>query len=117
MRSFEQIYCRRRQGDVFDIPLLLLAVENGPSANPAINGTLGLLARSEQANVSQQRQVIDLFRSARTPLYRYFVSIGLQPDQADDVIQEAFIRLYEHLASGAKIENPRGWLFSVAHNL
>jgi RNA polymerase sigma-70 factor (ECF subfamily) len=33
------------------------------------------------------------------------------------VTQEAFIRFYEQLGLGTKIENPRAWLFRVAHNL
>ena len=36
------------------------------------------------------------------------------PDRARDLAQEAFVRA---LASDAEIENPRGWLFTVASNL
>ena len=31
-------------------------------------------------------------------------------------MQEVFLRLYTSLKKGEKIQNPRGWVFRVAHN-
>jgi RNA polymerase sigma-70 factor (ECF subfamily) len=57
-----------------------------------------------------------LFEELRKPLLRYLVSLGLSPDEAQDVAQDAFLSLHRHLASGGAQENIRSWLFRVAHN-
>jgi RNA polymerase sigma-70 factor, ECF subfamily len=57
-----------------------------------------------------------LYRELRKPLLRYLVCLGLSGDEAQDVVQDAFLILHRHLASGGSQENIRGWLFRVAHN-
>jgi RNA polymerase sigma-70 factor (ECF subfamily) len=57
-----------------------------------------------------------LYRELRKPLLRYLVCIGLSSDEAQDVVQDAFLSLQRHFASGGSQENIRGWLFRVAHN-
>jgi RNA polymerase sigma-70 factor (ECF subfamily) len=57
-----------------------------------------------------------LYRELRKPLLRYLVCLGLSSDEAQDVVQDAFLVLHRHLASGGSQENIRGWLFRVAHN-
>ncbi|MGH8276237.1 MAG: RNA polymerase sigma factor, partial [Steroidobacteraceae bacterium] len=37
-------------------------------------------------------------------------------DEAQDVVQDAFLKLHRHLASGGPQPNLRSWLFRVAHN-
>ena len=57
-----------------------------------------------------------LYRELRKPLLRYLVCLGLTSDEAQDVVQDAFLSLHRHLSSGRSQENIRGWLFRVAHN-
>ena len=57
-----------------------------------------------------------LYRELRKPLLRYLVSLGLSSDEAQDVVQDAFVSLQRHLAAGGSQENIRSWLFRVAHN-
>ncbi len=57
-----------------------------------------------------------LYRELRKPLLRYLVCLGMSHDEAQDVVQDAFLSLHRHLASGGSGENIRGWLFRVAHN-
>jgi RNA polymerase sigma-70 factor, ECF subfamily len=61
-------------------------------------------------------EVTTLYRELRKPLLRYLVCLGLTSDEAQDVVQDAFLSLQRHLASEGKQENIRGWLFRVAHN-
>jgi len=42
--------------------------------------------------------------------------LGLHPSRAQEAVQEVFLRLYATLTKGEAIENPRGWVFRVAHN-
>jgi RNA polymerase sigma-70 factor (ECF subfamily) len=57
-----------------------------------------------------------LYRELRKPLLRYLVCLGLSKDEAQDVVQDAFLTLHRHLTSGRSQQNIRSWLFRVAHN-
>jgi RNA polymerase sigma-70 factor (ECF subfamily) len=57
-----------------------------------------------------------LYRELRKPLLKYLVCLGLSSDEAQDVVQDAFLSLHRHLSSGGSQENIRSWLFRVAHN-
>ncbi len=61
-------------------------------------------------------EVTALYRELREPLLRYLVCLGLSSDEAQDVVQDAFLSLHRHLSSGGSQENIRGWVFRVAHN-
>lgn len=64
-----------------------------------------------------RQTLADLYTKEREGLYRYLVSSGVEPAQAQDVTQEAFLRLYAALREGASIHTPKGWVYRVAHNL
>jgi RNA polymerase sigma-70 factor, ECF subfamily len=57
-----------------------------------------------------------LYRELRKPLLRYLVGLGLSREEAQDVVQDAFLSLHKHVAAGGSQENIRSWLFRVAHN-
>lgn len=62
-------------------------------------------------------QIIDRHQGA---LLRYVRRMaGLSPEQAEDVVQECFLRLHRHWqqSPGPQIQRVEAWLFSVAHNL
>jgi RNA polymerase sigma-70 factor (ECF subfamily) len=75
------------------------------------------LAQSQRAVSAQQEQVAQLFEEAREDVYRYLLMLGVYPPQAQEATQEAFLRLYASMRKGETIENPRAWVFRVAHNL
>ena len=50
-----------------------------------------------------QDRVAQLFSEARDDVYRYLVSLGLNPAQAQEETQEAFLRLYVTLKKGEKM--------------
>src|ERR1700731_231234 len=62
------------------------------------------------------REAAALYRELRKPLLRYLVCLGISADEAQDVVQDAFLSLHRHLASDGSRENIRSWLFRVAHN-
>jgi RNA polymerase sigma-70 factor, ECF subfamily len=57
-----------------------------------------------------------LYRELRKPLLRYLVSLGLSPDEAQDVLQDTFVSFEKHVAAGGSQDNVRAWLYRVAHN-
>lgn len=58
-----------------------------------------------------------LFDELYEPMFRYLLCLGLAPEEADEVVQESFLRLFRSLYSEERVSNIRGWLFRVAHNL
>jgi RNA polymerase sigma-70 factor (ECF subfamily) len=71
---------------------------------------------SASAFSSGSPEATKLFEELRKPLLRYLVCLGLSPDEAQDVAQDAFLSLHRHVRSGNTQENIRSWLFRVAHN-
>ena len=57
-----------------------------------------------------------LFQELRQPLLRYLSGLGLSREEAQDVVQDAFLSLHKHLSAGGSQANIRGWVFRVAHN-
>ena len=76
---------------------------------------LGIL-RQERTGNALQDEVAQLFVECRQDVYRYLLTLGLHPPKAQEAVQEVFLRLYATLKKGERIENPRGWVFRVAHN-
>lgn len=62
-------------------------------------------------------QVSRAFEDSREDVYRYLVTLGLPPQQAQEATQEVFLRLHVALERGDSILNTRAWIFRVAHNL
>lgn len=63
---------------------------------------------------SQQRAWARLFSESQQALKRYARRLVHSSDAADDIVQEAFLRTYEH---GDRVRSPRAVLFSAARNL
>ncbi|HTX34829.1 MAG TPA: sigma-70 family RNA polymerase sigma factor [Bryobacteraceae bacterium] len=64
-----------------------------------------------------QEEVVALFDEFRNPLLRYLSSFGLPLADSEELLQEVFLALWQHLERGKSRDNLRGWLFRVAHNL
>ena len=64
-----------------------------------------------------ESEVMALFDQFRNPILRYALSIGIPTHDAEEVTQEVFLSLFQHLLSGKSRRNLRGWIFRVAHNL
>lgn len=64
-----------------------------------------------------EQEVVTLFDQFRDPLLRYLSSFGLASADGEEIIQEVFLLLFQHLHRDKPRENLRGWLFRVAHNL
>lgn len=62
-------------------------------------------------------KMVLLFDEIRVPLLRYLSAFPLPLPDAEDLVQEAFLSLFQHLQRGNSHHNVRGWLFRAAHNL
>jgi RNA polymerase sigma-70 factor (ECF subfamily) len=64
-----------------------------------------------------EQEVIQLFDELRSGLLRYLLGFDLPSQDGEEVIQEVFLALFQHLQRGRSRENLHGWIFRVAHNL
>jgi len=69
------------------------------------------------ATTVERQLVADLYTASRNKVYEYLVTAGCAPDTAQEITQEAFLRLYIALREGKTIEHPKAWVYRVAHNL
>ena len=63
------------------------------------------------------QEVIRLFDETHAALHCYLIFLGLSPEDAEDGVQEVFLRLHSRFDSMSDRTNVRGWLFQVAKNL
>ena len=83
----------------------------------AFSDELDGIRRRERASSPLREQVAELYLEMREDVYRYLLSLGLHPPQAQEAAQEVFLRLYGTLRKGEEIQSHRAWVFRVAHNL
>jgi RNA polymerase sigma-70 factor (ECF subfamily) len=62
-------------------------------------------------------EVLWLFDECAPGVRRYVRSCGISADVADDIVQETFVALFQHLRKGGGRENLRGWLMQVGYRL
>ncbi len=71
----------------------------------------------DELAVTAREVVGRAYRENRQAIYSYLVALGTNPAEAQDLAQEAFLKLYVAIRKGQRIENLRAWLFTVASNL
>jgi RNA polymerase sigma-70 factor (ECF subfamily) len=86
-------------------------IPDGTAVSLAVEVSAGKEASSLQ-------QVVEaLYCEHYDALYRYLVLTGSSAADADEFVQEAFLRLLRELRHRECIRKPRQWLFRVTHNL
>jgi RNA polymerase sigma-70 factor, ECF subfamily len=64
-----------------------------------------------------EEQVVELYATMRTTLLGYAYHMAGSTGEAEDLVQEAFLKLFDQLRRDAKILNLRSWLYRVVHNM
>src|SRR5580658_6186492 len=82
------------------------------------DATISLPLVSSTARPSKlEEEVVALFEQHRNSLLRYLLSFRIAAPDAEEIVQEIFLSLFQHLRRGKSRANLHGWLFRVAHNL
>ena len=68
------------------------------------------------ASADPESEVLRLLDDQGSSLYRFCRMTLGGADEADDVVQETFLKLLQHLRAGGDRANLRSWLFTVAAN-
>jgi RNA polymerase sigma-70 factor (ECF subfamily) len=74
------------------------------------------LARPDEDRTLEQ-VLSGIFDELRVPLFRYLVAMLGSAAEAEDVMQECFLRLFLELRARKGVGTPKAWLFRVGHNL
>jgi RNA polymerase sigma-70 factor, ECF subfamily len=64
-----------------------------------------------------EETVVELYATMRVPLLSYAYQVVGSTGEAEDLVQVAFLRLFDQLRRHVPIENLRSWLYRVVHNL
>src|ERR1700747_898167 len=68
-------------------------------------------------DVSVRRLTLDLYDQEHVAIRRYLVFVGLSSETTQELVQDVFLKLHEHLLGGGDRSNLRAWLYRVAHNM
>lgn len=71
----------------------------------------------EQACVTLEEKIAQLFESLREGVYRYVMTIVKSSAIAEEVTQDTFIKLYAYTRGGGHVNHYRAWVYRTAHNL
>jgi hypothetical protein len=93
-----------------------MAMVEGKAVCEGVPGELELSFTAGNRSALRQK-VTQVFELLRDPVYRYLFRVLDNRDEAEDLTQEVFLRLYAHLQKGNPVANVRAWVFRVAHNL
>lgn len=62
-------------------------------------------------------QFNELYKLHYTTIYRMVSKYSVSRFEAEDIVQEVFIKLYLQYDSGATVQFPKTWLYKVASNI
>lgn len=78
---------------------------------------VSIFASTYESLPTREDNVMALYDLLRPQLLLYLGTLGLSVGEAEDVIHDSFIRLFDHMTEVDRDKNLRGWIFRVAHNL
>jgi RNA polymerase sigma-70 factor (ECF subfamily) len=91
---------------------------DGGNADEARPAFLSLFADTESETKHRRgNEIVRMYDTLRPSLLGYLVGLGLGREEAEDVVQEAFLRLLRNAEEVQDEEHLRPWIFRVAHNL
>jgi RNA polymerase sigma factor (sigma-70 family) len=71
-------------------------------------------AQTGEADTPEFNSIEEVFLALEAPLLAYALRLLKEPAMAQDVVQEAFLKLHADFKS---VRDPRRWLFRTIHNL
>ena len=101
-----------------DVPMTLKDEIVTKTASAGVSTAPRLRSHLDSAKPSPlEQEVVSLFDQLQDRLQRSLFSLGLPAPDCEEIVQEVFLALFQHLQRGRSRRNLRGWIFRVAHNL
>ncbi len=87
------------------------------SSTPVAGGSGSGRRQTPPSAAGEHDAFCGLVDAHRPELLRYARRrLGGRAELAEDVLQDAFLNAYRHLAAGTRPQNTRAWLFAIVHN-
>ncbi|MBT8036634.1 MAG: sigma-70 family RNA polymerase sigma factor [Verrucomicrobiae bacterium] len=67
-----------------------------------------------RVKASEKSRIEDIFEAEETPLLRYAYGMVMRREVAEEIVQDAFLKLHKHWKD---IDQPRAWLYRATRNL
>ncbi len=87
-----------------------------PSARIAGEST-NVVATAVPRAATAKAVLLDLERREGQALFGFAVRLGLSDAEAQDAVQESFLRLWAQSSAGTSITNPRNWAFRTIYRI
>jgi RNA polymerase sigma-70 factor (ECF subfamily) len=68
-------------------------------------------------DIALRNLILQHYDQENVAIQRYLIFLGINADDAQEIVQESFLKLHEHLLARGDRTNLRAWLYRVAHNL
>ncbi len=94
-----------------------MKAESGSVVSLGVCVPAAVLGQEGQRGLNLEERITQLYDELHEPVYRYLLYLSVSPAEADEMVQETFLRLYRHVHAGGREDNLRGWVFRVAHNI
>jgi len=97
--------------------LQLLFASDGTRESVSLT-SVSLLANAKLSTMKgRSEEIVRVYDALRVSLLGYLVGVGLTREEAEDVVQETFLRLLRASHEERDEEHLRSWVFRVAHNI
>jgi RNA polymerase sigma-70 factor (ECF subfamily) len=97
------------RSEVLNLSRWLRSTADAPSITESAEATGYVRTPDEQASI--------YFREHSGAVYRYLAGVYGREEDAEEVTQEAFLRLHRELLAGNAIDSPRAWTLTVGRRL
>jgi RNA polymerase sigma-70 factor (ECF subfamily) len=68
-------------------------------------------------DIALRNLILEHYDRENVAIQRYLIFLGVKAEDAQEIVQESFLKLHEHLLARGDRTNLRAWLYRVAHNL
>ena len=80
-----------------------------------MNARMAVMQRDQVSAAPPVAETIEeLFAALESPLLNYALRLAGEPGMAEDIVQEAFMKLH---AQFEEVREPKHWLYRTVHNL
>src|SRR5260370_24707675 len=107
------VNCRASVCELY--PILLTVGFGDGGGGSVLLGRLALLHKGEGGDPNLRKKAIGVYDELRISVYGYLSCLRLEPQEAEDIIQETFLNPFHTLASVMLDDTIRGSVIRVAH--
>lgn len=87
-----------------------------PAARRASGETAGVVSAGRRADAAKAA-LLELEQSEGQSLFGFALRLGLSDAEAQDAVQESFLRLWARMSAGTAIDDPRSWMFRTIYRV